>query len=142
MTNLNANFPIREWRLYVEIEFEEQRLYFSPTHHWHDSIRDLTRALVNMMRGHSNLHVVWYLLPTIYTFHFEGDSPLKFRLTSGSDVWGIIETSRLDLCKVFWRALTRLESQITPAEYLQITGYSFPAEELEQLSNLIRNYRP
>lgn len=142
MSSLNVNFPVREWRLYLEIEFDDQQLYFSPTYHWHDSIRDLTRALVSLMRGESNLQVVWYLLPTIYTFHFEGDAPFKFRLTSGSDFWGEIQTSRIDLCKVFWRALTRLEGQITPAEYLKVTGYTFPTEELLQLSTLIRNYRP
>ncbi len=117
----------------------------------YDWLTGLAHAVSKVAAGIDEVTVPLAEGPGEWDFAFHGACDrISVRITSFPDHSRMLGTgrrefefqgSRLDVCLAFWRALRRLESQISSDEFERAWRHPFPAEKLEELSKIMQQMK-
>ena len=145
---VQINAPQHGW-LPIKIELHDTYVAFTASCTPDDSVENLINALVLILNSDPDQTVVWNLEPTLIVFQFIqlAEGIVNFTIIEylgGSNTKSVpnkhleIELTRIELGKIFWRSLRRLETTTSYEDYEAGWGYSFPHCSMSNLSKLIK----
>lgn len=110
----------------------------------YDSVGDLVHAICQVAKGLDEVVVRWSVEPGEYDLRFLSESdrtsvtvtsfPAHARVKGTGQLDFQAHGSRLEVCLAFWRALRRLESRITAADFEREWGHPFQTDKLGDLT--------
>lgn len=117
----------------------------------YDSITDLTHAIAKLGNGIDAVTVSFNEEPTEFDLAFQNSGELvSLSVLSYPDCRRMTGTGcrtfecrgpRHEICLAFWRALRRLESQISSGDFERAWRHPFPSEKLSQVTEIVRQFR-
>jgi hypothetical protein len=66
------------------------------------------------------------------------DVPKRPGMSSNKKIVFESQTGRKQMCLTFWRAIRKLQSQLSPEKYAEHWKHPFPFEQVESLTRLIK----
>jgi hypothetical protein len=132
----------------LRLTSDEESFVAVVSHAPYDSLRDLIKALSEVLASDGDQTVKWNAEPDEYDFKLEakGDSfrldvvhyPDHRRLAEASTIVFSFRGSKLDACRAFWKELRDLQGRRAQDEFERQWRREFPEREMQELTKRIR----
>jgi hypothetical protein len=134
----------------IEITFEDASFLDTFSHVWSDSMLRLVEIIAGLWQGWlDEMSVGFHTEPGFFELFFTSvDQNIILRIDEYPDAMfhvahkrKVVFEAREDrkrMCLTFWRAFRKMQSQLTPEEFLKQWHYPFPLKQVELLTELIK----
>lgn len=132
----------------LSVSHDDQAFSIDASYTPYDWVADLTQAVAMIAKGIDEATVSMCEEPCEYDMEFRrADELVSVSIISYPDHRRPARTGRrefgyqgplLQVCLAFWRALRRLESQVSSADFERAWRHPFPSEKLQELTQIVQ----